>query len=72
MTRDANDDRFLLAGGAVGVLGCLLVIATPLAAGASTAFTGSIVTSGLLGLAFAVRNLQLSGAPGRSRSRPPC
>ena len=52
-------DPFLTVAGSVGVAGCLLATATPFLAGASAAFTGSIVTSGLLGTVFAGRNLQL-------------
>lgn len=55
----ATPSRFLLVSAAVGVLGCLGAAVTPLAAGASAAFSGSIVTSGLLGALFAGRNLQL-------------
>jgi len=52
------------------VLGCLGAGATPLVAGSTAAFTGSIVTSGLLGVLFAVRNVQLLRARGRV-SLPP-
>jgi hypothetical protein len=57
--------RFLLGSAAVGVVGCLGAAVTPIAAGASAAFTGSIVTSGLLGVLFAVRNAQLLRRDGR-------
>ncbi|MFB6207486.1 MAG: hypothetical protein ABEJ05_13280 [Haloglomus sp.] len=58
-TRTAEADPFLLAAALVGVGGCLLAAATPVVAGASIAFTGSVATSGALGLVFAGRNLQL-------------
>lgn len=51
--------RFLVAAAVVGVAGCLAAALTPVAAGASTAFTGSITTSGILGVVFAGRSLQL-------------
>jgi membrane associated rhomboid family serine protease len=56
---ERRDERFLLLGAVVGVVGCLLATATPLVAGAGAAFTGSVVTSGLLGTVFAVQNLRL-------------
>jgi hypothetical protein len=61
----AGDRRFLRAGAVVAVVGTVLATVTPMAAGASAAFTGSIVTSGLLGLVFAGRNLQLFERTGR-------
>lgn len=54
-----SDSRFLFAAAAVGVAGSVLATVTPVAAGASAAFTGSLVTSGVLGTVFAVRNFQL-------------
>jgi hypothetical protein len=57
---------FLSASAVVALLGCLLVTATPVVAGASSAFLGSIVTSGLLGVVFAGQNLRLY----RARSAP--
>lgn len=59
MSVSASDRRFLRAGAVVAVVGTLLATVTPVVAGASAAFTGSVVTSGLLGLVFAGRNLQL-------------
>jgi hypothetical protein len=64
------DSRFLSAAAVVGVLGCVAAAATPLAAGASAAFSGSVVTSGVLGVVFAARNIQLLRARGRV-SLPP-
>jgi hypothetical protein len=57
-TDGSGVDGFVTAGGYLTLVGCLLATATPVAAGASTAFTGSLVTSGLLGTVFAARNLQ--------------
>lgn len=51
--------RFLSAAAVIALVGCLLATVTPLVAGASRAFVGSIVTSGLIGVVFAARNLQL-------------
>ena len=64
------DSRFLSAATVIGVLGCVAAAATPLVAGASSAFTGSVVTSGVLGVVFAARNVQLLRARGRV-SLPP-
>lgn len=50
---------FLTASAVVALLGCLLATVTPVVAGASRAFTGSLVTSGLLGVVFAGQNLRL-------------
>lgn len=62
--------RFLLASTVVALLGCLLAAATPLVAGASRAFAGSIATTGVLGAVFAARNLQLYRRGG-SPATPP-
>jgi hypothetical protein len=51
-------DQFVTIGAVVTLLGCVLAAVTPFAAGSSAAFTGSLVTSGLLGAVFAGRNLQ--------------
>lgn len=61
-----HDPAFLRVSAVVALLGCVLVTVTPGVAGASRAFLGSIVTSGLLGLVFAGQNLRLY----RRRSRP--
>jgi hypothetical protein len=55
---------FLTASAVVVVLGNVLAVATPLVADAPRAFVGSIATSGLLGLVFTVRGLQLFRATG--------
>ena len=49
----------------MGVVGCLAAGLTPLVAGASTAFLGSVVSSAVLGLVFAGRTVQLLRATGR-------
>lgn len=54
----------------VCVLACLGAVLVPVATGAGRAFTGSITTSGLLGLVFTVRNVQLLRATGEP-SLPP-
>lgn len=56
---ERRDERFLLACAVAATLGCLLATVTPIVSGTSAAFTGSIVTSGLLGTLFAVQNLRL-------------
>ncbi|MFB6117636.1 hypothetical protein [Halosegnis sp.] len=56
---ERRDEGFLLGGAVVAVIGCLLATATPLVAGAPTAFVGSMVSSGLLGTVFAVQSLRL-------------
>jgi hypothetical protein len=61
-----HSPAFLRASAVVALLGCVLVTVTPGVAGASRAFLGSIVTSGLLGLVFAGQNLRLY----RRQSRP--
>lgn len=61
----SEPSAFLSASAVIGLLGCVLAAATPPATGASAAFTGSIVTSGVLGIVFATRNLQLLRGHGR-------
>ncbi|WP_182013183.1 hypothetical protein [Haloquadratum walsbyi] len=56
---EQRDESFLLTSAVIGVIGCLLAGVTPLIGGSSTAFTGSIVSSSLLGLVFAVQSLRL-------------
>lgn len=56
---EQRDETFLLASAVIGVIGCLLAGVAPFAGGASAAFTGSIVSSSLLALVFAVQNLRL-------------
>lgn len=55
---------FLTASAALVVVGNLLAVATPVVADAPRAFVGSIVASGLLGLVFTIRGLQLFRATG--------
>ena len=56
---NSDTSSFLRASATIAAVGCLLATATPLVADASTAFTGSIVTSGLLATVFAGRSVQL-------------
>ncbi len=62
--------QFLVASAAVCVLGCLVGALLPIVVGSSAAFTGSVTSSGLLGLVFTVRNLQLLRVTGEP-SLPP-
>jgi hypothetical protein len=54
-----RDETFLTASAGLVVAGAVLATITPVVGGAPTAFVGSIVTSGLLGLVFTVRNLRV-------------
>jgi hypothetical protein len=54
-----RDGPFLTVAAAIAVVGCLAATVTPIAVGASAAYTGSTVTSGLLGTVFAVQNMRL-------------
>lgn len=65
-----SSSRFLEACGLLALAGCLGATVTAPATGASTAFTGSLVASGLLGLIFAGRNVQLLERDGQV-SLPP-
>ncbi len=56
---ERRDERFLLSCAVAAVLGCLVATVTPMIAGTSAAFTGSLVTSGVLGTLFAAQNLRL-------------
>lgn len=67
---DHSPSRFLLASTAVCVATCAGVAILPLVVDSSRAFTGSVSTSGVLGLVFAARNLQLLRAAG-TPSLPP-
>ena len=49
----------------MSVVGCLAAGLTPLVAGASAAFVGSIVSSAVLGLVFAGRTVQLLRSMGQ-------
>jgi hypothetical protein len=55
----ATSSRFLLASAVICVFGCLAATIVPIVTGASRAFTGSVASSGLLGLVFTIRNVQL-------------
>lgn len=61
-----SSSQFLLVSAVACIAGASAATVVPLATGASQAFTGSITTSGLLGVVFAVRNVQLL----RDRGRP--
>lgn len=61
----STSSRFLEGSAAVGIVGCLGAAVTPLVADTSAAFTGSIVTSGALGVLFAARSAQLLRRDGR-------
>ena len=50
---------FLRVATLICVAGCLGAAVTPIVAGASAAYTGSITTSGVLGVVFAGRGVQL-------------
>jgi len=58
-TAPERSRTFLAASAVVVVVGNLLAVVTPLVADPPRAFVGSIVTSGLLGLVFTLRTLQL-------------
>ena len=62
--------RFLLVSASLCVVACAVAAAVPVVTGASRAFVGSVASSGLLGLVFTVRNVQLLRALGRP-SLPP-
>lgn len=62
--------QFLLGSAVLCVVGCLGGALLPFVAGSSQAFIGSISSSGLLGLVFTVRNVQLLRATGEP-SLPP-
>jgi hypothetical protein len=58
-----RSSQVLSAAGIVALVGCVVSTVTPLVAGASPAFVGSIVTSGLLGVVFVGQSLRVSLAP---------
>ena len=61
---DRQPSRFLTASTAACVVACAGATVLPVALGASTAFTGSVSSSGVLGLVFATRSLQLLQSAG--------
>ena len=67
---DQQPSRFVLASAAVCVVACAAVAVLPPLLGSSSAFTGSVGSSAVLGLVFAARNLQLLRAAG-TPSLPP-
>ncbi|MFO8115382.1 MAG: hypothetical protein R6U01_08490 [Halorubrum sp.] len=68
--QDRTPSRFLLASTVFCAVACAGVAMLPLAVGSAPAFAGSVGSSGLLGLVFAARNLQLLRAAGEP-SLPP-
>jgi len=62
-----TSSRFTTGVCVVAVLGCLLVASAPLVLGASAAFRGSVVASGLLGVVFAGYNAYSVRAYGQPR-----
>ncbi|WP_299335832.1 hypothetical protein [Haloplanus sp.] len=54
-----TSSAFLSAAAVIGIVGCLAAAVTPVVANASAAFTGSVATSGVVGVVFAARNAQL-------------
>ena len=66
-----NDpSRFLLVSTLLCTLACVTATLTPIIVDTSGAFAGSIVSSGLFGVVFAARNVQLLRETG-SPSLPP-
>lgn len=70
LVSDTSSSRFLVASTAIGVVGCLAAAVTPIVTGASAAFTGSVATSGLLGIVFAAQGVRLLRTTGQL-SLPP-
>lgn len=54
-----TSSTFLSAAAVVGLVGCLAATVTAVVAADSAAFTGSVATSGIVGIVFAARNVQL-------------
>jgi len=61
----SDSNTFLSAATLLAVIGCLGAAVSPVVAGASAAYTGSVTTSGVLGVVFAGRSAQLFRATGR-------
>jgi hypothetical protein len=68
--QDEPASRFLVASTVVCVVACAGVATLPLAVGSAPAFVGSIGSSGVLGVIFAARSLQLLRVAGEP-SLPP-
>lgn len=62
--------RFVLAAAVVAVLGCLLAIVSPYLGASPPGFRGSATATGLVGLVFAARNLQVVREEGGPRLAP--
>ena len=61
----SSNNGFLTAATLLTLVGALGAALSPIIAGASAAYTGSITTSGVLGVVFAGRGVQLYRATGR-------
>lgn len=61
----SSTNTFLTAATLLALAGCFGAAVSPLIAGASAAYTGSITTSGVLGVVFASRSVQLYRSTGR-------
>lgn len=61
----SSNNGFLTAATLLALVGALGAALSPIIAGASAAYTGSITTSGVLGVVFAGRGVQLYRATGR-------
>lgn len=70
MTPAEGPPPFSLAAGGLAALGCLLAVGSPFLGDPDTAFRGSIVASGVVGLVFAAQNLKVLRATGRARLAP--
>lgn len=55
----SSRNAFLSAATLLALVGCLGAALSPIIAGAAAAYTGSITTSGVLGVVFAGRGVQL-------------
>jgi len=60
----SSKNAFLTAATLLALVGSLGAALSPIIAGASAAYTGSITTSGVLGVVFAGRGVQLYRATG--------
>lgn len=65
-----SPSQFVVASATLCLIGCLSATVLPMLTGASQAFTGSVTSSGVLGILFALRSLQLLRARG-TPSLPP-
>ena len=56
---ERRSDLFLTVATLLALAGCIGATLSPLAAGASAAYAGSVATSGVLGIVFAARSVQV-------------